>query len=103
MPILIYISWICYGIAAVGVAAMFVNESPSFLVPAVAAIVTGVLFAALARIIDRLTDIRDALMPDGAPENKRASTLMAAMVPPLQPNTLEAVEMQEDVRRLNDT
>ncbi|PWE30000.1 hypothetical protein DDZ14_16295 [Maritimibacter sp. 55A14] len=63
MPSLKLLAWIAYGLAALCALAGLGTEDILFVVPAVAAAISGVLFTALEKIIEALHAIRDALQP----------------------------------------
>ena len=75
MLILMYMSLACYAAAAILVIAMFNAGIALYLVPAMSALIAGVLFSALDKIIDTLVEIRDAVAPKHEKESKMPSIL----------------------------
>jgi hypothetical protein len=74
MSALKYCSWAAYALGGFLFAAALATEAFFLLAPAIAAAISGVLFAALERIIALLSDIRDSLQPP-----LQAANLLAAI------------------------
>lgn len=66
MPSLKLLAWIAYGLAALCALAGLGTEDILFVVPAVVAAISGVLFTALEKIISALHAIRDVLQTSEA-------------------------------------
>ncbi len=95
MLILMYMSLACYAAAAILVIAMFNAGFALYLVPAMSALIAGVLFSALDKIIDTLVEIRDAVAPksDVAPQVPNIPASLSLDTPDL-------VELAEKIERL---
>ncbi|WP_457650976.1 hypothetical protein [Profundibacter sp.] len=95
MMILMYMSLACYGAAAILLIAMFNAGFALYLVPAMSALIAGVLFAALDKIIDTLVEIRDAVASE--PDVAQSVPNIPAS---LSLDTPDLVELAEKIERL---
>lgn len=82
MNLVKWTAYACFGLAGLGVILAMANEAPALLVGSVSALVLGVGFLAAHFGLSLLVDIRNALVPQHAPNSiAKAREAEAASLP----------------------
>lgn len=101
MQMLKIFSWMGYIAGAICLMALFAKGDMSFLAPAIGAIASGAIFAALDMVIVELKGIRSAI--SGEPVEKAWETKVNTIDPDAAPAPTRSIqEIDADIKRMKD-